>query len=135
MEQESLDATTDDEQPVIQVADPTAHTPDTWFDRQWALTVMERALIVVEQGFNRAGKTDQFEKLKPWLAGDTIQLSQSEVARQLGWSETALKVGIHRLRKRFREVVRDEIGQTVAEGTDIDGELRYLVEVLASNKD
>jgi len=135
IEQESLDATDDDERPAIQVADPTDHAPDTWFDRQWAMTVMERALIVVEEEFARAGKADQFEKLKPWLAGDTIRLSQAEVARQLDWSETAIKVGIHRLRKRFREAVWEEIAQTVAEGTDVDAELRYLVEVLAGNMD
>lgn len=133
LEEESLDATTEDARPALQVADPTNHAPDTWFDRQWAMAVMERALVVVQDEFTRAGRTDQFEKLKRWLADDTIQLSQAGVAGQLGWSETAIKVGIHRLRKRFRESVREEIAQTVAEGTDIDGELRYLVEGLAGN--
>jgi len=131
----SLDAATEDGAPEIQVADPIDRSPDSWFDRQWAMTVMEQALITVQNEFETAGKSEQFEKLKPWLVGDTSRLSQVEVARQLGWSESAVKVGVHRLRKRFREVVRDEIRQTVAEGIDVDGELRYLVEVLARNMD
>ncbi len=135
IEAESLDTPADGDAPTIQVADPTDHSPDTWFDRQWAMTVMEQALVTVQNEFSRTGKADQFDRLKPWLVGDTSRLSQAGAARQLGWSESAVKVGIHRLRKRFRESVRDEIRQTVAEGIDVDGELRYLVEVLANNVD
>lgn len=107
-----------------------APTSDTWFDRQWALTLMERGLVSVEKEFEAAGKLNQFTVLKHWLIGETKQLSQADAARQLGWTETAVKVAVHRLRKRFRETIRAEIAQTVAEGADVDAELRYLVEVL-----
>lgn len=69
--------------------------------------------------------------LKPWLVGDAASLPQADAASRLGLSESAIKVAIHRLRKRFREVIRAEIAQTIDEGGDVDGELRYLVEVLA----
>jgi RNA polymerase sigma factor (sigma-70 family) len=108
-----------------------AASPDTWFDRQWALTVMERGLATVERDFQAIGKARQFDVLKQWLVGDAEKLSQADAARQLEWTETAVKVAVHRLRKRLRETIRAEIAQTVAEGTDVDAELRYLVEVLA----
>lgn len=115
----------------IQVEDLQARVPDAYFDRQWALAIMDRALQATQEEFESAGKGKQFEELKPWLAGDTDRLSQAEVAARLGWSETAVKVAVHRMRKRFRETVRFEISQTVSDGTDIDVELRYLVEALA----
>jgi DNA-directed RNA polymerase specialized sigma24 family protein len=109
------------------------HAPasDKWFDRQWALAVMDRGLASVEGEFEAAGKSRQFSTLKHWLVGDTGKLSQADAAKQLDWTETALKVAVHRLRKRFREMIRAEIAQTVGEGTDVDSELRYLVEILA----
>jgi len=129
---ESLDEARNDDQPPLEVADEQANVSDAWFDRQWAFTVMERALAGVGKEFSSAGKADQFAVLKPWLVGETEALSQAEAARKLGLNEGAVKVAIHRLRKRFREQVRAEIAQTVADGTDIDGELRYLVEVLSA---
>lgn len=122
----------DDEGPnQANVAPGDAPTSDTWFDRQWALTVMDRGLVQIESEFEASGKSQQFGVLKHWLVGDTGKLSQADAAGQLGWTETAVKVAVHRLRKRFRETIRAEISQTVAEGTDVDAELRYLVEVLA----
>ena len=127
---ESLDAQTDTE-PMLQVAD-RANTPDdTLFDREWALAVMDRALQSLAAEFTGEEKSDQFTALKPWLVGDAATLPQAEAAARLGLSESAIKVAIHRLRKRFREVIRAEIAQTVDESGDVDGELRYLVEVLA----
>lgn len=127
------DARLDAEEGPDAILQPPSDEPrsDTWFDRQWALAVMDRGLLCVETEFETAGKTRQFEVLKPWLIGETEKLSQAEAAKQLGWTETAVKVAVHRLRKRFRETIRTEIAQTVSEGTDVDAELRYLVEVLA----
>jgi len=121
-----------DEGPTSVVDKPAeAATGDTWFDRQWALAVMERGLAGVEAEFQAAGKARQFEVLKPWLIGESEELSQAEAAKQLNWTETAVKVSVHRLRKRFRETIRSEVSQTVSDGTDLDVELRYLVDVLA----
>jgi len=129
---ESLDGPSPGEGPAVEVPDAGASVPEAWFDREWALTVMDRALAAVEDEFKAAGKAEQFDRLKPWLVGETEALSQAEAARQLGLNEGAVKVAIHRLRKRFRELIRAEIVQTVADGTDIDAELRYLVEVLTA---
>jgi DNA-directed RNA polymerase specialized sigma24 family protein len=116
--------------PGLQVADPAAPVADAWFDRQWALALMERALTSLESQFVADGKHRQFEVLKPWLAGTGAGLSQAGAASLLGLTEGALKVAVHRFRKRFRELLRAEIAQTLGEGGDVDDELRYLVEVL-----
>jgi RNA polymerase sigma-70 factor (ECF subfamily) len=129
---ESLDAPAEDGEPLLQVPDRRADMPDAWFDRAWALTVMDRALSALAAEFREAGKPDHFECLKPWLVGETDALAQAEVGRRLGLSEGAVKVAIHRLRKRFRQLLREEILQTVADGEDIEAELRYLVEALGT---
>jgi DNA-directed RNA polymerase specialized sigma24 family protein len=128
---QSLDAPTTENSTALQVAVVTATLSDAWFDRQWALTVMARALGAVEIEFLAAGKATNFSVLKPWLVGEAESLSQADAARQLDMTEGALKVAIHRLRKRFRDSLRAEIGQTVAAGADVEEELRYLVAVLA----
>ncbi len=128
--QEPLDAE-NGPSPALQVADQASAPNDAVFDREWALAVMDRALQVVAAEFSQTGKAEQFTALKPWLAGDAETLRQAETAARLGLSESAIKVAIHRLRKRFREVIRAEIAQTVDSLAEIDVELRYLVEVLA----
>ena len=100
------------------------------FDREWALAVMARALAAVESEFSETGKRSQFEILRPWLGGGVEPGQAERVSKELGLGENALKVAIHRLRRRFREAVRNEISQTLPDGSDVDAELRYLVEVL-----
>lgn len=100
------------------------------YDRQWALTVIARALDAVAAELTSLGKAEQFEVLKPWITGHTAT-PQSEAAARLGMSEGAVKVAIHRLRQRFREEVKAEIAQTIPAGDDPDAELRHLIAVLA----
>jgi RNA polymerase sigma-70 factor (ECF subfamily) len=126
---ESIDPGTDTS-PGLQLADPKAASPDREFDHKWALTLLERALDALAAEHRVAGKAVQFEALKPWLTGDTENISQAEAARQLGVNESAVKVAIHRLRRRFREVIKAEISQTLNEGVQVDEELHYLLEVL-----
>ena len=129
---ESLDATSaDDDAPTPQLADASAASPDAGFDREWALAVMASGLEVLQKEFVAAGKADQFETLKPWLMGEAPSLSQADAARQLGLSEGAVKVVIHRLRKRFRDAVRTEIAQTLRDPSLVDEELRHLIEALS----
>ncbi len=129
---ESLDATGEAGGPEpLQVADPSAPGPESAFDREWALAVMGRALAVLQQEFVAGGKGGQFEMLKAWLVGESPAMSQADAARQLGMSEGAVKVVIHRLRKRFRDAVRAEIAQTLREPSQVDEELRHLIEALA----
>jgi DNA-directed RNA polymerase specialized sigma24 family protein len=112
-------------------ADSTATLTDRQFDREWALTLVTHAATALEAEFVADGKQSVFEVLKPWLTGDSAALSQAEAGAKLGLRESAVKVAIHRLRKRFRERVRAAIADTVPDDADVDQELRYLVEVLA----
>jgi RNA polymerase sigma factor (sigma-70 family) len=129
---ESLDAAgPHDESRSLQVADTSLPAPEAFFDREWALAVMARALAVLEQEFITAGKAPHFDTLKPWLMGEAPSMSQADAARQLGLSEGAVKVGIHRLRKRFRDTVRTEISQTLRDPSLVDEELRHLIASLS----
>ena len=129
-ELESLDAQGPDSSPGLQIADPSAGISDKQFDREWALAVMDRSLRMVQADFEKAGRQAQFETLKPWLVGDTADLSQADAASALGTTTGAVKVMIHRLRKDFRTAVEAELAQTVPDTGDIAEELRYLIEVL-----
>jgi len=127
---ESLDSHTETT-PAMQVADSASMPDDTVFDREWALAVMDRALQALAAEFARADKAEQFIVLKPWMVGDAVLLPPVRGGRAPWPGESAVKVAIHRFRKRFREVIRSEIAQTVDDAAAVDGELRYLVEVMA----
>lgn len=103
--------------------------PDADFDRGWALAIVERALATLES--EESHRADQFTSLKPWLASGEIGESQEAAAERLGMSSGALKVAIHRLRRRFRELVRAEVAATLNDPADLDDEMRHLVEALA----
>jgi len=116
-----------------QIPDPAGAAPDALFDRQWATALVDRAVAVLANEDQAAGRGEQFDALKPWLLGNLADRSQAEAAHELGMSEGALKVAIHRLRTRFRELVRAEIAQTVDHPDHVREELRYLVDVLAQS--
>ena len=126
---ESLDAASDT-CPAMQVADPS-RSPEREFDRKWALTVLDRALTMLAEEHRTVGKLDQFNALKPWLTGDADDLSQAGAARELDLNEGALKVAIHRLRRRFRELVKLEIGRTLNDPAQIPHELACLTASLS----
>ncbi|MDC0311589.1 sigma-70 family RNA polymerase sigma factor [bacterium] len=128
---ESIESGGTETSPGMQIPDPGATVSDAWFDRGWALAVMDHALTAVQSGLEEAGKGKQFEVLNPWLIGDTENLSQADAAEELGMTTGAVKVAIHRLRKEFRNAVETEIGQTVTRPDEIKEELRYLIEVLS----
>lgn len=119
-----------DTSPGLQLPDPQAPSPDREFDRKWALILLDRALSALAEEHKAENKPDQFQILKPWLTGDTETISQADAAKQLGINENAVKVAIHRLRRRFREVIKNEIAQTVNERGQVDEELKHLLEAL-----
>jgi RNA polymerase sigma-70 factor (ECF subfamily) len=119
-----------DTSPGLQLPDPNAPSPEREFDHKWALALLDRALAALARDHEASGKADHFQALKPWLTGDTENISQAEAAARLGVNEGAVKVAIHRLRRRFREVIKDEIGQTVSDPAQVDAELHYLLEAL-----
>lgn len=133
MTPESLDAgveNSEGESSELQVADARAVSPEASFDREWALEVMKRALAAVEAEMKAKARSEQFEVLKPWLAGDGSTMSQAEAARRLKMTESAVKVSVHRLRKRFGECVRAEIAQTLRDPAQADEELAHLIAAL-----
>ena len=101
-------------------------TPEKVFDRRWAVTLLDRVLSRLKTEGERSGRQSQFEGLKTYLTGDQPQLSYAQTASALGMSEGAVKVAVHRLRRQFRDLVRDEIAQTVSAPEEIEGELRHL---------
>jgi len=114
----------------LQIRDPNGPVADTYFDRRWATTLVDRAVAALAAEAEADGTATQFNALKPWLAGESTCLSQADAAGELGLSEGAVKVAVHRLRKRFREVVKAELAQTVGDPAQVAEELNYLVEVL-----
>ncbi len=120
-----------DTSPGLEFSDPKAEPPDAWFDRQWGLAVLALALAHLAAEHEQQGKAEQFQLLKRWLTGDAGGADQAEAAAHLGMSEGAVKVAIHRLRKRFRDFVKAEIAQTVSTEQDAREELRYLIEVVS----
>jgi RNA polymerase sigma factor (sigma-70 family) len=114
------------------LAAPTL-TPAQLYERAWALALLERATARLAREFDDAGKGPLFAELKPYLMGDGDTRSYAEVAEQLGMSDVTLRVSVHRMRGRFRDVLRAEIAETLddpAEPGAIEAELRYLLSVL-----
>jgi RNA polymerase sigma-70 factor (ECF subfamily) len=107
-----------------------ALSPDRAFDRQWALTVLERVLAQLGDEFAQAGKQAHFAALKPWLTGEEGDAPQAEIAQRLDINEGALRVAVYRLRKRFRELIRAEIAHTVVDTAEAREELGYLLSVM-----
>jgi len=120
-----------DTSPGLEISAAAAGMVDAVFDRHWGLAVLDRALTGLAAEHKAQGKSAQFEHLKTWLTGDACGVPQAEMAAQLGCSEGAVKVAIHRLRKRFRDLVKAEIMQTVSTEDECREELRYLIEVVA----
>jgi len=105
-------------------------TPETIFTRRWAVLLLERALADVRDEFLEHGTSEEFERLKPVLTGEGTDTGYRTLASDLGKSEGALKVAIHRLRRKFQQRVRDRIAETVTDSNDIEEELAYLVDAL-----
>lgn len=105
-------------------------TPERIFDRRWARALLDRAVTRLRDEFLAHGKAEHFEKLKGCLL-DRSDVPYAEMAVQLNTTEGALKAAISRLRKRYRDLLRAEIGETVSDPADIDGEFRYLAAALS----
>lgn len=99
------------------------------YERRWALSLMQRAMARLRAEFDTNGKSDDFERLKGFLAAGTTPPPTDSSANPAR-NEVALRVEVHRLRKRFRQLFREEVSQTVAAEEDVDEEIRHLLEVL-----
>jgi RNA polymerase sigma-70 factor (ECF subfamily) len=106
-------------------------TPERHFDKEWALKLFAQAFRLLGSEFAAAGKAEQFEHLKTFLSEPASEGAYAEAARQTGLSKGAVTVAVHRLRQRYREVVRAEVARTVSHAEEIEEELRYLIEVMS----
>jgi RNA polymerase sigma factor (sigma-70 family) len=104
-------------------------TPERIFERRWALSVLDRVVEKLRDEFVRHGRPEHFERLKVFLLGHS-DAPYAALAREMKTSEGALKVAIHRLRKRYRDLFRQEIADTVADPAEVESELRFLAAVL-----
>jgi len=96
------------------------------FERAWALATLESTLARLRQEYTQAGKGSLFERLKGTLTVQEDRAPYQEMGAELGLSEGAVKVAVHRLRRRYRDVLLEEIAATLAEGEGVDEELCYL---------
>jgi RNA polymerase sigma-70 factor (ECF subfamily) len=110
----------------FQVAATNEPSPDRAFDREWALALLAKVIERLQQECAADGKARLFDQLKMFLMAGKGESAQSDVAKTLGMEEGAVRVAIHRLRKRYRVLLRDEIAQTLADESQVDEEMRAL---------
>jgi RNA polymerase sigma-70 factor (ECF subfamily) len=115
--------------------EPThAADAETLYERRWALTLLEQALAQLRDELTRAGKGRLFEALKGTLTGEDAPRPYAELAHEMGLSAEAIKVTVHRLRRRYGELLRTEIAETVSSPEEVEDELRTLFVTLGGKK-
>ncbi len=107
-------------------------TPEKIYERRWALTVVDRVLARLQEEWDAPGKREQFQALKPFLSSPTGQINYTPVAAALGTSTNTVAAAVYRMRRRCAELVREEIGQTVATAAELEEELRHLFSLLST---
>lgn len=112
-------------------AEPAELPADRMYEQRWAMAVLQESMARLHREFEQQGKGSEFERLKGFLTAGQGEIPYADVARELGQSEGALRVSVHRLRKRFRELFREEVANTVAQAEDVDEEYRHLRAVLS----
>jgi len=104
---------------------------DEIYERRWAMTLLDQTLGALGAEFTAAGRAHDFEYLKCWLTAGRGEIPYAQLALQMQVSEGAARVAVHRLRKRFRELFRQQVQHTLADGEDVEAEMRHLVSVLS----
>jgi RNA polymerase sigma-70 factor (ECF subfamily) len=124
----SLDAASAEERLRLEPVDRL--TPEAIFERQWAVALIARCLERLREEQTASGGRARFERLKAFLGGDGAPADYAALGRELGLSESTLRVAVHRLRRRFAAVLREEVARTVASPAEVDAEIRWLLETL-----
>ncbi len=106
-------------------------TPETIFERRWAEALLETVLARLRHEYESSGERERFEILKPFLAGEKQPKAGAQLASQLGITESSAYSAVHRLRKRYGELLREEIAHTVNRPEEIEEELRHLLVVMS----
>jgi RNA polymerase sigma factor (sigma-70 family) len=106
-------------------------TPEKAFELRWAITLLEQVYRRLEEEHRQQGKAEQFDALRTTLAGPGNSAPYAELAARLNTNEGAVKVAVHRLRQRYRALLRETIAETVASEAEVEEELRYLLQVVS----
>jgi RNA polymerase sigma-70 factor (ECF subfamily) len=107
-------------------------TPERLFERRWALTLLEQVLARLQDEWTQSGRGELFERLKAYLLEDPNAVPYAETAKDLKTSEAAIKMAVHRMRKRYRALLHEEIGRTVDDPSEIGNEIQALFAALGS---
>lgn len=107
-------------------------SPEQVYEKRWAATLLERVLARLRAEFEETERRELFDQLKPHLWGEDDATPYAQLATRFNMTVSAVKVTVHRLRRRYREVLREEIAQTVADPAEIDGEIQYLIRVTSA---
>jgi len=114
----------------LSIPEPSTHlTPEFLFEKQWTLALIDRALLDLQTEAERSGGLDRFRRLSAYLVSDNDP-PYGELARELGVTETAVRVALHRLRQRFAAKLREHVAQTVEDPSKTEDELRYLINLM-----
>jgi len=105
--------------------------PDEVFERRWAMTVLTKAMERLAAEYNAGQRSSEFDCLKHWLTAGRGEIPYDTLASEMGSTAGAVRVAVHRLRKRFRDVLRLEVAETVENEEDLEDELRHLVVTLS----
>ena len=108
-------------------------TPEQSFDRNWALGMLDRAMIRLRADYEGDGRGELFAALGPLMWGNAADETSAQAAERLAMNGHALTMALHRLRRRFRDRLREEVADTVAEGADVDAELHHLIAAVGNN--
>jgi RNA polymerase sigma-70 factor (ECF subfamily) len=108
-----------------------ALTPERLYERRWATSLLEQALAKLEAEANATGKAALFAHLLPALTGGRSEVPFAAVAAKLGMTEGAVKMAASRMRKRYGQILREEIARTVVDPADVEGEVQALFAALA----
>ena len=111
---------------------PETETPERLFERQWALTLLDNAVQHLRQDYEAVGQGNLFMALRFALTGERSAVPYADLAGRLSMSPEAVRVAVHRLRRRYRQVLRQEIAHSVTDETEVGLELDYLRQVLSS---
>ncbi len=105
-------------------------SPERVYELQWALTLVDQTLARLAKEMDKSGRRKRFEALRPFLTGEASGVRYRSVGASLDMKEGAIKVAVHRMRRRFGVLLRQEVGQTVSDPEEIDKEIRHLLSVL-----
>ena len=108
----------------------SARTPDELFDRRWALAMLDAAMARLDAEYRDAGRPEEFARLMPTLTAGRGETDYATLAAANGSTEGAVRVAVHRMRKRFRQMIREEVGRTVTSEEEVDAEMAELMRAL-----